>query len=126
MGSCNQYILLLRLILLRLTQNSSSTRLAIFVAIFFTIGFGEGSNSVHFTKRLATLIMISGEHWENNEISFQNVYGHREPVNLRIRGMCIIYCVCDFLFYRYPCMNKENIIAPEKMAFTLMIRDIPF
>ena len=54
--------------------------------------------------------MISEEHWKNVEISFQNVYGLREGVNLRIRGMLITYCVCDFLFYRNPSMKKENVM----------------
>ena len=40
--------------------------------------FGEGSNSVIVSGRLANLIMISEEHWKNDEILFQNVYGHRE------------------------------------------------
>ena len=51
--------------------------------------------------------MISEERWENDEISFQNVHGHREPVNVRIKGMFITYCVCDFLFNGYPCMKKK-------------------
>ena len=34
--------------------------------------FIEGSNSVHLSERLATLIMILEEHWENDKISFQN------------------------------------------------------
>ena len=44
--------------------------------------------------------MISEEHWENDEILFQNEYGHREPVKLRVRGTLITYCVCDFLFHK--------------------------
>ena len=43
-------------------------------------GFGEGSNSVIVSGRLANLIMISEEHWKNDEIMFQNVYGHMESV----------------------------------------------
>ena len=56
--------------------------------------------------------MISEEHCENDndEISFQNVYEHREPVNIRIRRMLVTYCVCDFLFYGNPCMKKENMM----------------
>ena len=46
----------------------------------------------------------------NDEISFQNVYAYRAPVKLWIRGMLITYCVCDFLFYGYPCMKKENMM----------------
>ena len=42
--------------------------------------FGEGSNSAIVSGRLANLIMISEEHWKNDEILFQNVYGHRESV----------------------------------------------
>ena len=45
--------------------------------------FGEGSNSVSFPERLATLIMISEEHLENDEISFLNVYGHRDPIKFK-------------------------------------------
>ena len=43
--------------------------------------------------------MISEEHWKNDETLFQSVYGHRESENLRVRGMPISYCFCDFLFY---------------------------
>ena len=43
--------------------------------------------------------MISEKHWENVEISFQNVYAHMMPVKLWIGGMIIMYCVCDFSFY---------------------------
>ena len=43
--------------------------------------------------------MISEEHWENDEILFQNVYGHRESVVLRVQVMLITYCFCDFLFH---------------------------
>ena len=39
--------------------------------------FGEGSNSVIVSGRLANLIMISEEHWKNDEIFLQNVYGNR-------------------------------------------------
>ena len=35
--------------------------------------FGEGSNRVIVSGRLANHIMISEEHWKNNEILFQNV-----------------------------------------------------
>ena len=53
--------------------------------------------------------MISEEHWKNGEILFQNVYGHRESVILRVQVMLITYCFCDFLFHGYPCMAKENV-----------------
>ena len=43
--------------------------------------------------RLANLIMISEGHWKNYEIPFQNVYGHRESVVLRVQVMLITYCV---------------------------------
>ena len=54
--------------------------------------------------------MISEEHWENDEILFQNVYANREPVKLWIRGMLITYWVCDFLFNGYPCIMKEDMM----------------
>ena len=60
--------------------------------------------------RLANLIMISEEHWKNDEILFQNVYTHRQSVVLRVQVMLIIYCFCDFLFHGYPCMTKENVV----------------
>ena len=72
--------------------------------------FGEGSNSVIVSWRLANLIMISEEHWKNDELLFQNVYGHRESVVLRVQVMLIAYCFCDFLFHGYPCMTKENVM----------------
>ena len=65
---------------------------------------------LHLSERLETFSMISEEHWENNEISFQNVFKHRELVKLKIRGMPITNCVCDILFYRFPCMKKENLM----------------
>ena len=55
--------------------------------------FGEGSNSVIVSERLAILIMKSEEHWKTDEISFQNVYGHREPVDLRAYRMLTTYIV---------------------------------
>ena len=60
--------------------------------------------------RLANLIMISEEYWKNDEILFQNVYGHRESVVLRVQVMFIAYCFCDFWFHGYPCMTKENVM----------------
>ena len=63
---------------------------------------GEGSNSEFLSGRLATLIMISEEHSENFEILFENVYGHWEPVNVRILGISlrivfVTYCFMDIL-----------------------------
>ena len=84
-------------------------RLAIFGCNLYNVS-GEGSNSVILSGRLANLIMISEEHWENDEILFQNVYGHRESLVLRVRVMFITYCFCDFWFHGYPCMTKENVM----------------
>ena len=50
------------------------------------------------------------EHRKNDETLYQSVYGHRCSVNLRIRGMHITYCFCDFLFYGNPCMKVENVM----------------
>ena len=72
--------------------------------------FGEGSNSVIVSEQLANLIMISEEHCKTDEILFHNVYGHRDPVDLRVQGMLNTYCFCAFLFYGYPCMTKENVM----------------
>ena len=84
-------------------------RLAIFGCIMYNV-FGEGSNSVMLSGRLANLIMIPEEHWKNDKILFQNVYGHRESVVLRVQVMLITYCFCDCLFHGYPCMTKENVM----------------
>ena len=46
--------------------------------------FGEGSNSAHLSGRIAYLIMISEEHWKNDETLFQSVNEQRESVNLRV------------------------------------------
>ena len=54
--------------------------------------------------------MISEEHWENDEISFQNVYRNNESVNSMIRGMLITYCVREFLSYGFLCMKQENVM----------------
>ena len=72
--------------------------------------FGEGSNSAIVSGRLANLIMISEEHWKNDEIWSQNVYRHREYVVLRVQEILITYCFCDFLFHGYPCMTKDNVM----------------
>ena len=72
--------------------------------------FDGGSNSAIVSGRLANLIIISVEHWKNDEILFQNVYGHRESVVLRLQEMLITCCFCDFLFHGYPCMTKENMM----------------
>ena len=73
--------------------------------------FGEFSSSAIVSGRLANLIMISEEHWKNDEILFQNGYGHRESVFLRVQAMLITYCFfCDFLFHGYPCMTNENVM----------------
>ena len=60
--------------------------------------------------RLANLIMISEELCKNDEILFQNDYGHRESVVLRVQVMLITCCFCGFLFHGYPCMTKENVM----------------
>ena len=60
--------------------------------------FDECSNRVIVSGRLANLIMISKEHWKNDEILFQNVYGHRESVVLRAQAMLITYCFVTFCF----------------------------
>ena len=72
--------------------------------------FGEGSNSAIVSGRLANLLMISEEHWKNDEILFQNVNGQRESVDLRVQEMFIAYCFCDFLFHGYSCMTKKNVM----------------
>ena len=54
--------------------------------------------------------MISEEHSKNDEILFQNVYGHRVSVVLRVQVMLITYCFCDFWFHGYPCMTKEIVM----------------
>ena len=97
-----------------------------FGCILYSV-FGEGSNSVIVSGRLANLIMISEEHWKNDEILFQNVYGHRESVVLRVQVMLITYCFCDFLFHGYPCMTKKPSCysAGKIMEFILLIRDMP-
>ena len=65
-------------------------RFALFGCILYDVS-GEGSNSAIVSGRLANLIMISEEHWKNDKILFQNVYGHRESVVLRVQVMLITY-----------------------------------
>ena len=63
--------------------------------------FGEGSNSVIVSGRLANLIMISEEHWKNDGILSQNIYRHRESVVhvvLRVQIMLIAYYFATFGF----------------------------
>ena len=68
-----------------------------FGCILYTV-FGEGSNSVIVSGRHANLIMISDEHWKNDIILIQNVYGQRESVVLRVQVMLITYCFVTFCF----------------------------
>ena len=82
--------------------------LPFFGCILYNV-FGKGSNSVIVSGRLANLIMILEEHLKKDETLFQNVYGHRESVILRVQVMLIIYRFCDF-FHGYPCMTKENVM----------------
>ena len=51
--------------------------------------FSEGAESVHLSERPAILIMISEDHWENYEISLQNVYGHMEPARNAHYMLCL-------------------------------------
>ena len=44
------------------------------------------------SEQLANLITVSEEHWKNDEILFQNVYGHRESVIFGVQVMLITYC----------------------------------
>ena len=67
-------------------------RLAIFGCILYN-DFGEGSNIAILSGRLANLILISEEHWKNDEMLFQNVYGHRESVVLRLQVKCSLHTV---------------------------------
>ena len=54
--------------------------------------------------------MISEEHWKNDEILFQNVYGHMASVVLRVQVMLVTYFLCDFWFHGFPCMTKEIVM----------------
>ena len=84
-------------------------RLAIFW-LYSVQCFDEGSNSVIVSGRLANLIMISEEHWKNDETLFENVYRHRESVVLRVQVMLIRYSFCDSLFHGHPCITKKNVM----------------
>ena len=42
--------------------------------------------------------MISEEHCKNDEILFQNVYGHMESVIVRVKVMLITYFFVTFCF----------------------------
>ena len=54
--------------------------------------------------------MMSGVHWKNDEISFQNVYEHMDHVNKRKRESLITYCHCYFfvLWVPFPCLHDER------------------
>ena len=79
--------------------------------------FGEGSNSVIVSGRLANLIMISEKHSKNDEILFQNVYGHRESVVLRVQVMLITCYFCDFFVSWVPLHDEGNrdVIVQERL-----------
>ena len=109
-GSCNQSVSGSKSILSHLnTKFVIMPDWPFFGCILYNV-FGEGSNSVIVSGRLANLIMISEEHWKNDEILFQNVYGHRESVVLRVQVVLSTCCLCDFWFHWYPCMTKENVM----------------
>ena len=69
--------------------------------------------------------MISEEHSKNDEILFQNVYGHRESVVLRVQVKLITYCFCEFLFHGYSLNDERRYSAGKIMEFILLIRDMP-
>ena len=81
-GSCNQSVSGSDRFCCVETQNSSLCQIGHFwlysVQCSLYNIFREGSNSDIVSGRLANLIMISEEHWKNDELLFQNVYGHRE------------------------------------------------
>ena len=54
--------------------------------------------SVIVSARLANLIIISEERWKNDEILFQNVYGHRESVVLRVQVISLLTVFVTFGF----------------------------
>ena len=56
------------------------------------------SNSVIVSARLANLIIISEERWKNDEILFQNVYGYRESVVLRVQVISLLTVFVTFVF----------------------------
>ena len=56
------------------------------------------SNSVIVSARLANLIIISEERWKNDEILFQNVYGYRESVVLRVQVISLLTVFVTFGF----------------------------
>ena len=109
-GSCNQSVSGSDRFCRIKTQYSSLCQIGHFVGCNLYNVFGEGSNSAIMSRRLENLIMISEEHWKNDEILSRNVYRHRESVVLRVQVMLITYCFCDFLFHGYPCMTKENVM----------------
>ena len=109
-GYCKQYRWLLRPILSHLNTKHVIMPYWLFFWLIMYIFFGECSNSALLSERSANLIMKSEEHWKSDETLFQSDYGHRESVNLRVREMHITYCFCDFLFYGYPYMTKENVM----------------
>ena len=58
--------------------------------------------------------MISEERWKNDEILFQNAYGHRESVVLRVQVMLIRYCSPDFWIPLHD-EGKRDVIGQEKL-----------
>ena len=56
------------------------------------------SNSVIVSAQLANLIIISEERWKNDEILFQNVYGYRESVVLRVQVISLLTVFVTFGF----------------------------
>ena len=82
--------------------------------------FSVNAQTAYLSERLSNHIMMLEEHWKN-EILFQNVYGHKESVNLRIRGMFITL----FFFYFFVLwVPLQCYSAGTIMEFKLLIRDI--
>ena len=67
--------------------------------------------------------MISEGHRKNDEILFQNVYGHRKSVVLRVQVMRITYSFCDFWFHGYPYMTKENVMLQCRKNYGIHLTD---
>ena len=92
------------------TLVNSLASLWLFLAYLLYTVFGDDSNSAHLSEWLANVATILDRHVKNDKQSFKNVKWQMASVNYRIWGLVIKYCVCDFLFYRHPCMTKENML----------------
>ena len=69
---------------------------------------------LYLSERLKTFFMISEEHWENDKISFQNMFGACKLKDTR--DAHYILCLLHFVLWATTHEErKRSVIVPEKL-----------